>query len=98
MVIANRYVQFVRSHDPKPWIAVFPPELMADGNDFDRVVESCLLLHTCDHPRGRHEQSKDDENRNNGPCQFHLIASVDLRRFASIVTLSLSELHDGVKQ
>ncbi len=98
IVIANRDVQFIRRHDPECWIAVFPPELMADGNDFDRVIESCLFLDACDHPRGRHEQSDDDENRNNRPRQFHLIAAVYLGRFASIVTPSLSEFHDGVKQ
>ena len=48
--------------------------------------------------RGRHEQRHDDEHRDDRPCEFDLIAAVDLWRLAIVVVRPVSESHDGVNQ
>jgi hypothetical protein len=91
-------MQFIRGHDPECWIAVFPPELMANGGNLDRVVESRGLLQAGNHSRRCHEKCHNNEDWDDGPSELNLIAAVHLGRLASIVILSLPELHDGVKQ
>jgi len=54
-------------------------------------------LDTGNYPRRCHEQSYDNEDGNDCPGKFHLIAAVDLRRFL-VVVCSLSESHDRIDE
>src|SRR5271166_350175 len=92
------HVQFICCYYAQLWIAVLPPELVADGCDCDRIAGRRCLLNDSNHSCCRHEQCNHDENRNDCPCQFHLIASVHLGWLSAVVVPSLSELHDRVKQ
>src|SRR5579859_5554748 len=93
----NRHVQFIRGDNLQTWIAILPPELMAYHRDMNDIIRSSLL-HVRDHPRRRHEQDHDDQDRNHRPCDLYLIASIDLCRLATVVISSLSELHNRVSQ
>src|ERR1700746_3662233 len=96
--VTHRHMQFIRGHNPERWIAIFPPKLMANGDNLDRVVESSSLLHAGNHSRRRHEECHNNEDRNDGPSEFNLIAAVHLRRLGSIVMFSLPEPYNAVKQ
>src|ERR1700730_11467123 len=49
--VTHRYMEFVRGHDLQTRIAVFPPELMANGNHLNRVGGRGSLLDVGDHSR-----------------------------------------------
>jgi len=83
--VAYGNMQFICRYYPQLWITILPPELVTDRCNRDRVAGRRCFLNNGDHPRGRHEQSNDDENRNNSQRQFDLIAAAYLGRFASIV-------------
>src|SRR5580693_1272845 len=85
--VADRNVQFIRSHDVQTWIAILPPKLMTDGDHFNCIARTGSLLDAADHSCRRHEQRHHDDHRNNRPCQFHLIAAVNLWRLATVLFL-----------
>lgn len=95
--VANRNMEFIRSHDSKARITILPPELVSDGDDFDGILGS-RGLDAGDYSRRCHEQGHNNEDGDNGPGELHLVAAVHLGRFASIVILSLPELNNGVEQ
>ena len=96
--IADRNVQFIRSHDMQSRIAILPPKLMTDGDHFNRIARLRSLLDAANHPRRRHEQRHHDENRNDGPCQLYLIAAVNLWRLSTVIVRRLPESHDRIGQ
>jgi hypothetical protein len=90
-------MQFICRYYAQVWMTILPPELVADRCNPDRVAGRRCFLNEGNHSCCRHEQCDDDENWNDSPCQFDLIAAVHLGGSAAVI-LSLSELHDGVKQ
>ncbi len=76
--IADGHVQFIRRNDIEMWIAIFPPILMPGNDHLDRVWRPRRILNGPNHARRRQEQGYNDKNRDNGPSQFHLRASVNL--------------------
>ena len=42
------------------------------------------------------EQHKHDQDRNHGPGEFHLIASVNLRRLAAVIVAAPAKFRDGI--
>src|SRR5260370_24487635 len=91
-------MEFVRCDYAESGIAKFPPKLVPDGGNFhgfswlgrvlDRVNDSCR----------REKEHNNDQDRNDGPCDFNLCASIHLRRLALCVRRSAAELHDDVSQ
>src|ERR1700730_14332374 len=92
------HMQFICCYHAQIWVTIFPPELMSDCCNRDRVAGRRCFLNNGNYSSCRHEQCDDDEDRDDRPCQFHLMAPVHLGRFPTVVILSLSEPHDGVKQ
>ena len=77
--IAYRHMQFVCRNDIQIWIAIFPPILVPGDDDVQCIGRTRRILDREDHTCRRQEQGHNDENRDNGPGQFHLSAPVDLR-------------------
>src|SRR5260370_17853668 len=71
---------------------------MADGDHLNRIGWARSLLDAGDHPRSGHEQNHTDENRDDGPCQLHLIAAVNLRRLATVIVCPTRKSHDALHQ
>ena len=69
---------------------------MADGDDLDRPRRLGSILNRMDHARCGEEEHQHDKHGNHSPGELHLIAAVNLRRFATIVTAALAELHDRI--
>ena len=61
--IAYRHVQFIRGDHAQRRIPKFPPELMADRDDFDRSGRLGGVLDGLDHARGGQEQHQHDQHR-----------------------------------
>src|ERR1700723_1139396 len=95
---AHRNVQFVRSDNAYLWIAKFPPELMSDSDDFHSILRLRHILDGVDYPCGCEKQNDYDQNRNHGPRQFNLVASVHLGRLATVISWALAEFHDRIEQ
>src|SRR6267154_361385 len=91
-------MEFVRGDYAESGIAKFPPKLVPDCRNFhgfswlgrvlDRVNDSCR----------REKEHNNDQDRNDGPCDFNLCASIHLRRLMLCVRRSAAELHDDVSQ
>ena len=96
--VGDRNVELVRGHDVLPRIAILPPELVADHRHFERVLRSRRILHGRDDARRRQKEDQDDEDGRDGPRQLDLVASIDLRRLATVVVLLPLVLPDGVRQ
>ena len=96
--VAYRHVKLIRGHDVQTRIAIFPPKLMANRDYLNRILRPRSSLDASDHPRRSHEQDDSDENRNDGPRQFHLIAAIDLRRFATVIVGSPPKFNDAIDQ
>src|ERR1700745_1161650 len=92
------HMQFICGYNTQIRVTILPPELVPDRRNCDRITRRWRFLNDGNHSCRRHEQCNDNENGDDRPCQFHLVAAVYLRRFSAIVTPSLSELHNGVKQ
>src|SRR6204780_1618992 len=89
-------MQFIRGDYTESGIAEFPPKLMANGDHFYCPSGLGSILNGMDHPRRGEEEHQHDKHGNHSPGEFHLIAAVNLRRFATIVTAALAELHDRI--
>jgi hypothetical protein len=77
-------------------ISVLPPELVSDGNHFNRVGGLFSPLDAGNHPGCRHEQRHHNKDRNDGPRQFNLIAAVNLRGLSAVIIGSLPESDDRI--
>jgi hypothetical protein len=71
---------------------------MANRDYLNRILRPRSSLDASDHPRRSHEQNDSDENRNDGPCEFHLIAAIDLRRLATVIVGSLPKFNDAIDE
>src|SRR6266566_9032197 len=91
--VAQRDMELVGRHDLQVGIAILPPKLVTDHYYFKRTRRAGFVLNGRDYMSGRQKQPHDDEDRNHGPRQLHLIASIDLRGLAAVIVVSISELH-----
>ena len=82
--VAYRDVQFIRGHHFQRRISILPPELVPDHGDFNGVAWPGGVLDAGDYARCRQEQDHNNEDRNDRPREFHLSASVNLRRLAPV--------------
>src|SRR5438309_9733346 len=96
--VAYGHMQFVGGDHAQIRVTILPPELVADRCNCDRVAGQWCFLNDGNHSCCRHEHCDDNENGNDRPCQFHLVAAVHLGRFSAVVIRSLSALHVGGKQ
>src|SRR5580704_4707036 len=94
--IAARNVQFVCGDHSKRGVAKFPPELMADGDDFNRCRRLWSVFDRVDYASGRKEQNQNDEDGQNRPGKLDLIAAVNWGRLAAIIVGAPPELHQGI--
>src|SRR5580693_3840644 len=94
--VAYGNVQLIRSHHLQRRISILPPELMPNDGDLDGVARTDRVLDTGNYARSRQKQDHHNENRNDRPRQFQLSAAINLRGFASIGRLALSESHNRV--
>lgn len=96
--IADGNVEFVGGDDTKSRITEFPPELMTDGGDLNGAGRRHSLLNRMDNASGGKEKNQNGEDGDNRPGQFHLIAAIDLGRFAAIFRGAVTELPHGVDE
>src|SRR6202023_1551139 len=71
---------------------------MANNGDLNGVGWPICILNAGNNTGRRKEQNYDDENRNDGPREFQLRASIDLSGLLPMGGASLSELYCGVDQ
>src|SRR4029077_5987414 len=82
----------------EPGIAEFPPKLVSNCGYLQSFSRLRRVLN-CVNDSCRHEKKHDnDQNRNDGPGEFNLRASIHLRWLAVCVRRSAAELHDDVSQ
>src|SRR5712691_13185074 len=80
--IAHGNMEFIRGDDAELGIAKFPPKLMADCGYLHRLSRLGRVLDCVNHSRRREKKHNNDQNRNDGPGEFNLCASIHLRRLA----------------
>ena len=71
---------------------------MADGSDLDGVGGRDGVLDRLNDTRGGEEKHQNDEYRDDGPGELHLIAAVNLRRLVIFVCWTMAEFDDGVDE
>ena len=86
MQLVCRYESLLR-------VLKLPPELVADGRNLGRAGREARVFDGVNHTRGCEKKDDHDEDGDDGPGQFHLVAAVDLRRLAAVVARALAELH-----
>ena len=94
--IAYRNMQFIRRDHAQGRITELPPELMADGDHFNRPRRLRSILDRMDHARRGEEKHQHDQHRNHSPGKFHLVAAINLRRLAAVVVPAPAEFHNGI--
>jgi hypothetical protein len=95
--ITHGYVEFVCRCNPEAGVAVLPPELMSNRDHSDCIGGLATLFGVRNHTCRCHEQGDHDQNRNDCPSEFHLIAAVYLGRFWPAVN-SASELKNHINE
>src|SRR5262245_11018256 len=96
--LTDRHMHLICGHDAEIRVANFPPPLVADHRDVERIGRRDGALYIVNRARRGQKKHKDGHNRNDGPGEFELIAAVDLRWFASVVTRTLAKSYDGISQ
>ena len=96
--VAHRDMEFVCGDDAKLGIPKFPPKLMPDCGHLHRLCGPRRVLDRVDHSRSRQKKDNNDENRNDGPGQLNLRASIHLRWLTLCVRHSPTEFHNDIAQ
>src|ERR1700690_229600 len=91
-------MEFIRGDDAELGIAKFPPKLMSDCGYLHRLSRLGRVLDCVNHSRRREKKDNNDQNRNDGPGELNLCASIYLRRLALCVRRSAGEFTDYVTQ
>src|SRR4029450_381936 len=78
--LTDRHMHLIRGHDAQLGVANFPPPLVADHRDTERVGGRDGALYIINRARRCEKEHKDGHNRDHCPGEFELIAAVDLRR------------------
>src|ERR1700757_1426543 len=87
---AERNVNLVHRINALLRISKFPPVLVAYYCNLKGGAWLGRVLDSEDHARRREKDHDNDEDRNDSPGQLDLIASVDLRRLALLVSRTRS--------
>src|SRR5882762_456887 len=96
--IADGNMEFVRRDNPERRISKFPPELVTNGGNFQSRDGFGSILDRVDHSRGSQKQNDYDQNRNDGPGQLDLGASINLGGLTLRIARFVAKLRDGVGQ
>src|SRR3954470_5637756 len=83
-------------------VDIFPPPLMADDGDKQRIVTLLRLrntgLNVPQRSRGDKHQEKYNERGSSRPRNFDRLAPVDLRRLAGLLLLRFTKSPHRIKQ
>src|SRR5262245_11282094 len=71
---------------------------MTDYSHLERFRMRYGVLHVADRPRRHQNQHEYDQDRENGPGEFNLVAAIDLRRLTLLIISPRSETDDDVEQ
>src|SRR5260370_36686271 len=94
--VAHRDMEFVCGDDAELGILKFPPKLMPDCGPLHRLCGPRRVLDRVNHSRGRQKEDNNDQNRNDGPGQLNLRASIHLRWLTLCVRHSPTEFHNDI--
>ena len=78
-------MEFVRGDDAELGITKFPPKLMPDCGHLHSLCGLWRVLDRVNHSRSRQKKDNNDQNRDDGPGEFNLCASIHLRGLAPII-------------
>src|SRR6266852_2147675 len=96
--IAHGNMEFIRGDDAELGILKFPPKLMPDCGHLHRLCGPRRVLDRVNHSRSRQKKDNNDQNGNDGPCEFNLCASIHLRWLTLGVRYSPTEFHNDIAQ
>src|ERR1043165_5477342 len=95
---AAREVQFVGGDDAQFRIAYLPPPLMSDDRSLDGAGRWFSILYVSNRSRCHQDQHEHDQDRQDRPGKFYLIASVNLWRLARFITGAVSKTNECIDQ
>src|SRR5262249_7416195 len=96
--LTDRHMHLIRGHDAQLWVANFPPPLVTDHRDIERVGGRDGALYIVNRAGRCEKEHKDGHNRNDCPGEFELIAAVDLRWFLAFIVRPATKSNDGISQ
>src|SRR5262249_7796124 len=94
--LTDRHMHLIRGHDAQLWVANFPPPLVADHRDVERIGRRDSALYIVNRACRREKEHEDGHNWDHCPGEFELVAAVDLRWLPSVVTGPLAKSNDGI--
>jgi hypothetical protein len=94
--LAHWHMQLIGSHHVQLGIAEFPPPLVSDDGDLQRVRGRAMVLDGRRDAGSGHHQYEDDQNRDHGPGDLNLIAAVNLSRLGAFAAATVAKADDGV--
>src|SRR6266852_6013806 len=89
-------MEFVRGDDAEAGISKFPPKLVSDCGHFHRLSRLRRVLDRVNHSCRSQKKDNNDEDRNDGPGELNLSASIHLRRLRLCAPHTAAELHDDI--
>src|ERR1044072_3240039 len=95
---AGRHVQFVGGDDAQFRITYLPPPLMSDDRSLDCAWWWLSVLYVSNRSRCHQNQHEHDQDRQDCPGKFDLIASVNLWRLARFITGAASKTEEPIKK
>src|SRR5664279_6001380 len=96
--IADRYMQLIRSDETLLRVLKLPPELVANRRDLGRAGRETGVFNGVNHARCRKEQHHHNDDRNDGPGEFHLVAAIDLCGLTAVILGTPAEFRDRINQ
>src|SRR5580704_3882004 len=91
-------MEFVSGDDAELGIPKFPPKLMPDCGHLHSLCGLWGVLDRVNHSGSRQKKDNNDQNRDDGPRQLNLCASIYLGRLTLCVRHSPTEFHNDIAQ
>src|ERR1041385_3376484 len=95
---AGRHVQLVGGGEAQFRITYLPPPLMSDDRSLDGAWRWFSILYVSNRSRRHQDQHEHDQDRQDGPGKFDLIASVNLWRLARFISGAVSKTDEGIDE
>src|SRR6185295_13186184 len=95
---AGRHVQFVGGDDAQFRITYLPPPLMSDDRSLDGAWRWFSILYVSNRSRCHQNQHEHDQDRQDGPGKFDLIASINLWRLARFISGTVAKANDRIDE
>src|SRR6185295_17235213 len=95
---AGRHVQFVGGDDAQFRITYLPPPLMSDDRSLDGAWRWFSILYVSNRSRCHQDQHEHDQDRQDCPGKFDLIASVNLWGLARFITGAVSKTDEPINE